>query len=262
MSTEQFNDMPKILLEKDDVESFKRNRDKGQKGPSKSDKEEPELSKSSGSSPSWFAVLFLLVIIIGAASYWSNLQYKSGLAAEARIAELERRLSATGEEMGQSAVALQVKVADLSEKTKLLLGEMDKLWASAWRRNQSEIKGLSKSLNTQNANLSNKISSVNSDIKANETTVGLLQELVDSQATNVKQVTNALAEAETSNTELRQQFSSLREKLMSTALANNNLTSRLDELEKRLKTAEETAKKQTTTPTRTPTPAVAVGTGL
>jgi chromosome segregation ATPase len=258
MSTEQFNDMPKILLEKDDVESFKRNRGKGQKGPSKSDKEEPELSKSSGSSPSWFAILGLLVIIIGAASYWSNLQYKNGLAAEARIAELERRLSATGEEMGQSAVALQVKVTELSEKTGQLWEQMDKLWASAWRRNQEEIKDLSNSLKTQNANLSNKIRSADSDIKANETTVGLLQELVNSQATSTKQVASVLANAETSNTELRQQFSSLREKLMSTALANNNLTSRLDELEKRLKIAEEAAGKKTTTPPA----AVGVSTGL
>jgi peptidoglycan hydrolase CwlO-like protein len=261
MSPEQFDDMPKILLEKDDVESFQRNRGKGQKAQKTSsspEKEEPDLPKPSGNSPSWLAVLALLVIIVGVASYWSNLQYKSSLAAEARIAELERRLSATGEEMGQSAVALQVKVTELSEKTSQLWEQMDKLWASAWRRNQEEIKGLSRDLNTQNTTLSDKISSATSDIKSYETTVGLLQELVDSQATSIKQLKNVLVEAETSNTELKQQFSSLREKLMSTALANNNLTGRLDELEKRLKTAEEAAGKKTTTPPA----AVGVSTGL
>ena len=149
MSPEQFDDMPKILLEKDDVESFQRTRGKGQKGKKASstpEKEQPEIPESSGSSPSWFAVLFLLVIIVGAASYWSNLQYKSGLAAQARITELERRLSATGAEMDQSAIALQVKVTELSEKTSQLWEQMDKLWASAWRRNQEEIKGLSRNL--------------------------------------------------------------------------------------------------------------------
>ncbi|MFT4936992.1 MAG: chromosome segregation ATPase, partial [Paraglaciecola sp.] len=202
-------------------------------------------------------VLFLLVVIIGIAGYWSNLQYKSDLAAQARIAELERRLSATGAEMDQSAVALQVKVTELSEKTNQLWEQMDKLWASAWRRNQEEIKSLTNSLKTQNATIGNKISAAESDIKGNETTVGLLQELLNTQATSIKQLTNVLAAAETSNTELRQQFSSLREKLMSTALANNDLTNRLNELEKRLKTAEEAAKKQPTTPT--PTPATGPG---
>jgi chromosome segregation ATPase len=246
MSQEQFDDMPKISLEKDDVESFQRTRGKGQKGAPTPEEKEPKIAKSSGSSPSWLAIIVILVIIIAAATYWSNLQYKSALAAQARIAELEKRLSATGDEMGQSAVALQVKVTELSERTNQLWEQMDKLWASAWRRNQSEIKDLSNSLTTQNTSLSNKISSAEADIKNNETTVSVLRELVDIQATSLKQVSTVLAEAEKSNLELKQQFSSLREKLMSTALANNNLTSRLDELEKRLKKAEEAAKNQTT----------------
>ena len=249
MSQEQFDDMPKISLEKDDVESFQRTRGKGQKGAPAPEEKEPKIAKSSVSSPSWLAIIVILVIIIAAATYWSNLQYKSDLADQARITELERRLSATGAEMDQSAVALQVKVTELSERTNQLWEQMDKLWASAWRRNQSEIKDLSNSLTTQNTKLNDKISSVESDIKTNETTVGVLQELLDNQATSIKQVSNLLAEAEKSNIELKQQFSSLREKLMSTALANNNLTSRLDELEKRLKTAEEEAKKKITTPT-------------
>ena len=207
MSQEQFDDMPKIVLEKDDVESFQRSRSKGQKkGASIPEKDDTEMPKSSRTSPSWFAIVLLLVVIIGVASYWSNLQYKSGLAAQARIAELEGRLSATGAEMDQSAVALQVKVTELSERTNQLWEQMDKLWASAWRRNQSEIKDLASALKTQNNLLSNKISSTETDIKTNETTVGVLQELLDSQATSIKQVTNVLTQTEKSNADLKQQF--------------------------------------------------------
>ena len=66
----------------------------------------------------------------------------------ARIQQLENQLSATGEEIGESTIALKVKLEVISEKTELLLSEMDKLWASAWRRNQEEIKALnSKSIN-------------------------------------------------------------------------------------------------------------------
>jgi chromosome segregation ATPase len=79
-------------------------------------------------------------------------------SSSARIQQLENQLSATGEEIGESTIALKVKLEAVSEKTELLLSEMDKLWASAWRRNQEEIKALnSKSINMaqqQNKNTS------------------------------------------------------------------------------------------------------------
>ncbi|TWX73977.1 hypothetical protein [Colwellia sp. C1TZA3] len=64
------------------------------------------------------------------------------VSSSARIQQLENQLSATGEEMGESTIALKVKLETISEKTELLLSEMDKLWASAWRKNQQEIKAL------------------------------------------------------------------------------------------------------------------------
>lgn len=71
----------------------------------------------------------------------------------ARIQQLENQLSATGEEMGESTIALKIKLESISEKTELLLTEMDKLWASAWRRNQNEIKELnSKSIKLAQSN--------------------------------------------------------------------------------------------------------------
>lgn len=74
-----------------------------------------------------------------------NLKTQAKLfASEQRIIELERALSATGEEMGESAGAMRAKLTALSERTEELWTQMDKLWASAWRRNQSEIQALQK----------------------------------------------------------------------------------------------------------------------
>ena len=122
--------------------------------------DEPK-SSSGGSS---FTVVFALLIALGAggASGWlytqNEAQKKVLLDAQQSIAELENRLSATDEEMGQSAVALQVKVTELGEKADQLWEQMDKLWASAWRRNQSEIKTLRQKVDNQSGDLSKQFS--------------------------------------------------------------------------------------------------------
>lgn len=69
-------------------------------------------------------------------------EQKRANAAETRILSLEDKISATGEEIGNSTVALQVKVTELTNKSNELWDQMDKLWASAWRRNQQDIKSL------------------------------------------------------------------------------------------------------------------------
>ena len=60
MATDPLDDMPKIRLEKDDLESFHRTRAQSTKKKSKKGNlldEQP----SAVSSPSWFAILFLLI---------------------------------------------------------------------------------------------------------------------------------------------------------------------------------------------------------
>lgn len=54
--------------------------------------------------------------------------------------------------MGNSTVALQVKVNELANRAEELWDQMDKLWASAWRRNQKDIKELNQKLLTGQAN--------------------------------------------------------------------------------------------------------------
>jgi chromosome segregation ATPase len=62
---------------------------------------------------------------------------------EARIADLEDRLSDTDEGLNQSSATMAVKIKEL-------YSEVDKLWASAWRRNKASIEELQKSRDTLN----------------------------------------------------------------------------------------------------------------
>jgi chromosome segregation ATPase len=100
-------------------------------------------SNQSSSSAIFIAILLPLAALAGASWFFYQETLKVNqllINSERRILQLENQLSATGEEMGESTIALKVKLEAIGEQTDLLLKEMDKLWASAWRRNQAEIK--------------------------------------------------------------------------------------------------------------------------
>ena len=240
MATDPLDDMPKIRLEKDDLESFHRTRaQSNNKGSKKGNV--PDKSPSTSNSPSWFAILFLLLIIIGAASYWSFKQFNVLQQAQSRITELESRLSATGEDMDQSAAALQIKVSELSTKTEDLWSQMDKLWASAWRRNQSEIGELNKTVMALKASSEKSSKNLSNEIANNNTSIALVKEQLESQANYLQQLNEKLGEINNVDADFEQQLASLREKLISTALANNDLTNQIDDLRRRVAAAEKKA---------------------
>lgn len=230
MAPEQFDDMPKIVLEKDDMESFQRSRGKASKDTSPTTESASEKTVPSANSPSWFSLIFMLGLVVAAMVYWSYEQQAVLQTAQNRIGELEGRLSATGEEMGESAVALQVKVTELSTKTNDLWQQMDRLWASAWRRNQADIEELSVALKTQGASMGKKLNAIQTDINGSTTSLGLLREQFDAQSASLNLVNGSSARVKQTITDLELQVEGLKEKLMSTALANNNLTSRIDDL--------------------------------
>ena len=247
MVTDPLDDMPKIRLEKDDLESFHRTRSQSNNKSSKKGSL-PDKSPSESNSPSWFVILFLLAVIIGTASYWSFEQFKVLQQAQTRITELESRLSATGEDMDQSAAALQIKVSELSLKTEDLWGQMDKLWASAWRRNQTEIAALNKTIISLKASTEQSTKSLNAETdnnstetSNNNTTIGLVKEQLESQASLLKQLNDRFGQINNIDSDFEQQIASLREKLISTALANNNLTNQIDDLRRRVLAAEKKA---------------------
>jgi cytochrome c-type biogenesis protein CcmH/NrfG len=240
MATEPLDDMPKIRLEKDDLESFHRTRAQSTKKSSHKGNL-PDETPSTSSSPSWFAILFLLVVIVAAAGYWSAQQYKVLQQSQNRIAELESRLSATGEDMDQSAAALQVKVSELSAKTEDLWSQMDKLWASAWRRNQSEIGDLNKTVMSLKASTEKSTKSLSSETDNNNTSFFLAKEQLENQANLLKQLNDKFGQINNVDADFEQQLASLREKLISTALANNDLTNQIDDLRRRVVAAEKKA---------------------
>ena len=139
-------DLPSIMPDLDQVKDFKQSQTlnnhkniNAQQSPS--DNSPP--TNSSGISL-WLGIISLISIASGSYFiYHQNKDFQAKLlASEQRIIELESALSATGEEMGESAGAIRAKLNAVTERTDELWTQMDKLWASAWRRNQSEIKKL------------------------------------------------------------------------------------------------------------------------
>jgi chromosome segregation ATPase len=253
MATDPLDDMPRIRLEKDDLESFHRTRAQSSNKSSKK-VNSPDKSINTSNSPSWFAFLFLLIMIVSATSYWSVGQYKALQQAQNRITDLENRLYATGENMDQSAEALQIKVSKLSVKTEDLWNQMDKLWASAWRRNQSEIGVLNKTVMAVKASSEKSTRALSSETSDNNTIIGLVKEQLESQANLLKQLNNKFGQSNNVDDNFEQQLASLREKLISTALINNNLTNQIDVLRKRVSVTEKKANEIQLSPTPNITP--------
>lgn len=237
MSNEKFEtDIPKIVLEKEDREAFQRTRQQSTGKSTPPVDSDSSKGKSSGASSFLVFLVFLIAAGASGASYWlyeQKLQQDKALNdAEQRILELERRLSATGEEMDQSAVALQVKVTELSEKTETLWGEMDKLWASAWRKNQSEIKALDKSVKVQGSNLSKQFSALESDVISGTTNLAVIQEQLDGQLGKSQEMARSIQEVALSGNGMNQLIEDLQAKVVAADKINSSLTKRIADLEK------------------------------
>lgn len=158
MSNRVEPEIPNISLDDDLVKSTSNARTKTASKPATTS---VAPAKSSGAMVFFTFLIYIALAGAGYFFYLENQKLHATLSdAEQRIQQLEDQLSATGEEMGESTVALKAKLQAITEKTEKLWSEMDKLWASAWRRNQSEIKELKsqgKKLVTADNNLSKSI---------------------------------------------------------------------------------------------------------
>ncbi|MDP5031936.1 MAG: hypothetical protein NWQ54_25740 [Paraglaciecola sp.] len=234
MAIEPMDDMPKITIERDDVESFQRARAQTKKTNGPKGNIPQESKNTHSNSPSWLMFILFLVVICSTAVYWSFEQHKVLVHAQQRITDLEGRLSATGEELDQSAVAIQVKVTELSKKTEELWEQMDKLWASAWRRNQSEISDLTNELKKLASKSDNAMKKLGDDASQQEGKVTTLSNQVTQLNQSLQAALETQAQLKRTSLNNEQQVASLREKLISSALGNNNLTNKVDELESKL----------------------------
>jgi len=155
---------------------------------------EPPEPNSTPVASNLFPSIVLVVAVaacVGCIYLYTQLGQANTVAinTENRLKSLEQRLSATDEEMGNSTVALSVKVTELAERTEELWGQMDKLWASAWRRNQEEIKTLNNDLGSTKASFGNDIK--NMQVKLTDATTNVQQMLNRINGLNEKLSTQA-----------------------------------------------------------------------
>lgn len=171
--------------------------------------------------------------------FWLNLEHKKTIEDnQQRVVNLENRLSATDEEMGNSTVALQVKVTELSNKTEKLWEQMDKLWASAWRRNQQEIKTMDKELSALDNQVKAFQSETNKMIPEVESSVQQLQTRIDSLNSKLSDQSNELLTLSFNQEEFtgkseqtNKQIRDLTEKLLLLEKRNTSLLQEIRKLE-------------------------------
>lgn len=143
-----------------------------------------QAKKPSAGGAGFLARLFIAVALVaGAAACAWAFQLQGQLEKsdkllfqyEARIKDLEDRLSDTDESVSQSSVTMQVKIKEL-------YSEVDKLWASAWRKNKANISSNKKAAATNSANLKNYKKSLDSQVatsKSNGSKVATIINRVD-----------------------------------------------------------------------------------
>lgn len=227
-------DLPNITLDNDDRVAFQQKRaNADNKTPT-----EPDENSSGKSGVSGVWVILTMFIALGAcgASYWLYEQKRITdtelTNAIGRVAELERRLSATGEEMDQSAGALRVTVSELTDKTDELWSQMDKLWASAWRKNQAELAQLNERLNKSTRESNNKLGVVETETSTLATNLGVIQEQLTQQSVELSQLATLIAETRESGNGSARQIGDIQSRLVALDQVNGALTRRVAELEK------------------------------
>ena len=102
------------------------------------------------------------------------LETASGL----RIEDLEGRIADTDEGRQQSAAQSDQRISELAKKVDALADEVDKLWASAWRRNQASIAELEKQIEKLRGTIAD-IERLGDDVSRLNLAVARLQKSVD-----------------------------------------------------------------------------------
>lgn len=189
-------------------------------------------------------VLVLAAIACAASGYLFSLHtvQKNLLAEnEVRIKALEDKLSATGEEMGNSTVALQVKLGELSATAKELWEQMDKLWASAWRRNQQEIKTLSTNFKNLQQDTNKLVKDLDAKVADNKSTSGSMLSRIDGVNTKVNAQANDLLtinirqdENQQTNNKQAATLREMAEKLILLEKRNTTLLQKIQQLESKI----------------------------
>jgi chromosome segregation ATPase len=207
-----------------------------------------EASEGSKVFPS-IVLVVAIAACIGCGYLYTKLAQTNTIAvdAEIRLKSLEQRLSATDQEMGNSTVALSVKVTELANKTEELWGQIDKLWASAWRRNQEDIKTLNNGLNKVKGTLDNDVKTIETTLATTTSNVqqmlSRINGLNEKLSTQANDVLTANVNAEQAGNKVANQSAELKaltNKVKTLESRNSNLLEKISDLESLL---QEIAKK-------------------
>ncbi|WP_334047989.1 hypothetical protein [Alteromonas gracilis] len=196
-------------------------------------------SSNGGGNGIWVTLVAVIALAACGGCYYlyTLLEQQKVVAeqAEKRIIQLESKLSATGEEIGESTVALQVKVTELSNKTNELWEQMDKLWASAWRRNQKEIADLGDRVVNVKTALNKNVSAVADDVKTQAAAIGSVKNQLASLADELLAVNVQLEQATSDKQSAQQRVRNLTDKLSVLEQRNTTLSGRIANLENEIR---------------------------
>tara|TARA_R110000803_G_scaffold24824_2_gene59577 strand:- start:9130 stop:9900 length:771 start_codon:yes stop_codon:yes gene_type:complete len=205
LSNREEPEIPTITIDRDQVKTTRESSIKIQK------KAAPQAADNEAKPTSLLRSLLILMpylALAGTGWYFYQQQQTVNQALShsvERIQQLENQLSATGEEMGESTVALKVKLEAVSEKTELLLSEMDKLWASAWRRNQTEIKAL----NSQSQKIVQQQTKNTAAVNQQSNEINLLADKVTATEFSINAVTEQMIAANSLKDDIKKLSSAL-----------------------------------------------------
>ncbi len=148
MSPDDLDHIPSIVPAREKEEQPARGKPRGSRGAGAS------RAAASGSGQGLWGrlVLTLALVTAAVAAAWAwqlqgELAQAEARSADyaARISDLEDRLSDTDEGLSQNTQTMAVKLKELTGRVEQNFSEIDKLWASAWRRNRDNIAELKKS---------------------------------------------------------------------------------------------------------------------
>jgi DNA repair exonuclease SbcCD ATPase subunit len=230
---EPLTDIPRMVPERDDVVSYQRQKPQAAKPKAErsraveADDEYDEPAVGSGGK----VIVYLLAVVTAGLLAWSGWQQQQlsdarveMAASQARISDLEQRLSVTDESVNQSSVAIQVKLKDLD-------GEVRKLWDNVWKKNQEALAAHQAQL----AALDKAVKAAQAELARVSQGLIAQQKSVDAMRGQLEQVAKTEATVELSKRKLDEQqvaLESVTEKL-------NRITAEQNKLAQRIATNEE-----------------------
>lgn len=220
-------DIPTMVPDRDDAVSYQR---KPQAGKAKAERaraaqveEEYEEPAAAGNS----ATVYVLAVVAAGLLGWSGWQQlqlgdaRSEMAAsQARIANLEQRLSVTDESVNQSSVSMQVKIKDLDSEVRKLWDNVQKKNQETLAAHQSQLAALDKSVKAAQAEVAKASQSLAAQQKSvdgmrgqieqmakTEATVDLAKRKLDEQQVALESVTERLSRISAEQDKLAQRIS-------------------------------------------------------